>query len=47
MHLKPQSGCEKTVFKETVQLSPILHPAVCLIHKEAHCLSFDMSCGAW
>lgn len=46
MDLKLLSGCEKTVFEEAVQLSPILQLEVCLIHKEACCLSFDMVCGA-
>lgn len=47
MNFKPQSGCEKTVFEEAVQLSPILQLEVCLIHKESWCLSFDMVCVAW
>lgn len=47
MDLKPLSGCEKTVFEEIVQLSPILQLEACLIHKEAFCLSFDMVCGPW
>lgn len=31
MHLKPQSGFQKTVFEEPVQLSPIVELEVCLI----------------
>lgn len=46
MHLKPQSRGEKTVFEEAIQLSPVLQLEVCLFHKEAYCLSFDMVCGA-